>query len=259
MAAVSQVTLPEVRKAPGSPASLDATPAVPAGDQGNDSLAPEQPQSGGQRISRGAITEDSTVDSTPAEAEPYEHRHAGPDTLVPVQERPVTATTLISILPSPYLVYGLLDGFADTIAGAANVSGSVTAEPGKYFPTPSSQSQYQNPSQAQGYGASSVPPTMFSSGYSQGLASAPAPGVETEPGPAAPYSYYPPTYEQYGDAYGYGYGYGYNQRGAVEQEDEYSEQPGFWSVAKSWMRTAGEKIVELEAEFWRRVNEAHEP
>lgn len=34
-------------------------------------------------------------------------------------------------------------------------------------------------------------------------------------------------------------------------------EKGFLDMAKGWMQTAGDKLVKVEAEVWRRINEAH--
>ncbi|KAL2871103.1 uncharacterized protein BJX67DRAFT_215571 [Aspergillus lucknowensis] len=36
------------------------------------------------------------------------------------------------------------------------------------------------------------------------------------------------------------------------------EPDGLWGSAKSWLQTAGNKLAEVEAEVWRRINEAHD-
>lgn len=33
---------------------------------------------------------------------------------------------------------------------------------------------------------------------------------------------------------------------------------GFLASAKAWMASAGTKLAEVEAEVWRRINEAHD-
>ncbi|KAJ6005512.1 hypothetical protein N7451_003456 [Penicillium sp. IBT 35674x] len=35
------------------------------------------------------------------------------------------------------------------------------------------------------------------------------------------------------------------------------EEPGLMNVAKGWMQSAGEKLAEVEAEVWKRINDAH--
>lgn len=35
------------------------------------------------------------------------------------------------------------------------------------------------------------------------------------------------------------------------------EEPGFLSTAKTWMQSAGTKLAEVEAEVWKRINDAH--
>jgi hypothetical protein len=32
----------------------------------------------------------------------------------------------------------------------------------------------------------------------------------------------------------------------------------FYESAKSWFQSAGNKLAEVEAEVWRRINEAHD-
>jgi hypothetical protein len=36
------------------------------------------------------------------------------------------------------------------------------------------------------------------------------------------------------------------------------DEPSFFNTAKGWMQTAGSKLVEVEAEVWKRINNAHE-
>lgn len=36
------------------------------------------------------------------------------------------------------------------------------------------------------------------------------------------------------------------------------EEKGFLDMAKGWMQTAGDKLVQVEAEVWRRINDAHD-
>lgn len=36
------------------------------------------------------------------------------------------------------------------------------------------------------------------------------------------------------------------------------EEPGFMSTAKAWMQSAGAKLAEVEAEVWKRINDAHD-
>lgn len=40
--------------------------------------------------------------------------------------------------------------------------------------------------------------------------------------------------------------------------DDGEEEKGFLDMAKGWMQTAGDKLVQVEAEVWRRINDAHD-
>jgi hypothetical protein len=42
------------------------------------------------------------------------------------------------------------------------------------------------------------------------------------------------------------------------QEGWFESGSGFMANAKSWMASAGTKLAEVEAEVWRRINEAHD-
>lgn len=43
--------------------------------------------------------------------------------------------------------------------------------------------------------------------------------------------------------------------GSIFPEDD---EPSFFSTAKGWMQTAGSKLAEVEAEVWKRINNAHD-
>lgn len=36
------------------------------------------------------------------------------------------------------------------------------------------------------------------------------------------------------------------------------DEPGLMTSAKSWMQSAGTKLAEVEAEVWKRINNAHD-
>jgi hypothetical protein len=44
--------------------------------------------------------------------------------------------------------------------------------------------------------------------------------------------------------------------GANDKEAE--SEAGLWGSAKSWLQTAGNKLAEVEAEVWKRINDAHD-
>lgn len=44
----------------------------------------------------------------------------------------------------------------------------------------------------------------------------------------------------------------------IMQDELDTGEKGFLDMAKGWMQTAGEKLVQVEAEVWRRINEAHD-
>jgi len=44
----------------------------------------------------------------------------------------------------------------------------------------------------------------------------------------------------------------------IMQDELDTGEKGFLDIAKGWMQTAGEKLVQVEAEVWRRINEAHD-
>lgn len=47
-----------------------------------------------------------------------------------------------------------------------------------------------------------------------------------------------------------------NNRNIMAEDGE--EEKGFLDMAKGWMQTAGDKLVQVEAEVWRRINDAHD-
>lgn len=36
------------------------------------------------------------------------------------------------------------------------------------------------------------------------------------------------------------------------------DEPGFMTTAKAWMASAGDRLAEVEAQVWKRINDAHE-
>jgi hypothetical protein len=36
------------------------------------------------------------------------------------------------------------------------------------------------------------------------------------------------------------------------------DEPSLFNTAKTWMNTAGNKLAEVEAEVWKRINDAHD-
>lgn len=44
----------------------------------------------------------------------------------------------------------------------------------------------------------------------------------------------------------------------IMQDELDTSEKGFLDLAKGWVQTAGEKLVQVEAEVWRRINEAHD-
>lgn len=139
------------------------------------------------------------------------------------------------------------------------------------------QSQGYALGQGQSQGQGGVPPppktgepVMPSGFYQPASASAPGPG----PGPVFRGSttgvqgYGGYSYSQgqgLGQGYGYGYGQGYPNSTSAPYSSVYHEssvsdgdaESGFLDVAKGWMQTAGDKLVQVEAEVWRRINDAH--
>ncbi|BCR84112.1 uncharacterized protein ACHE_11514A [Aspergillus chevalieri] len=44
----------------------------------------------------------------------------------------------------------------------------------------------------------------------------------------------------------------------IMQDELDTGEKGLLDMAKGWMQTAGEKLIQVEAEVWRRINEAHD-
>jgi hypothetical protein len=49
-----------------------------------------------------------------------------------------------------------------------------------------------------------------------------------------------------------------HQGHGADEFDSAQEDGGFLASAKSWIASAGTKLAEVEAEVWRRINEAHD-
>lgn len=49
-----------------------------------------------------------------------------------------------------------------------------------------------------------------------------------------------------------------NQGHGADEFDSAQEDGGFLANAKSWIASAGTKLAEVEAEVWRRINDAHD-
>ncbi|KAJ5654391.1 hypothetical protein N7490_001394 [Penicillium lividum] len=51
--------------------------------------------------------------------------------------------------------------------------------------------------------------------------------------------------------------YGSSSGGGADSIFPDDDEPGFMNTAKGWMQSAGEKLAEVEAEVWKRINDAH--
>ncbi|KAF9895402.1 hypothetical protein FE257_000308 [Aspergillus nanangensis] len=52
--------------------------------------------------------------------------------------------------------------------------------------------------------------------------------------------------------------YNNGSMGATDMNTGTHEEEGFYGSAKSWLQTAGNKLAEVEAEVWRRINDHHD-
>ncbi|KAJ5183439.1 hypothetical protein N7492_001055 [Penicillium capsulatum] len=117
----------------------------------------------------------------------------------------------------------------ESVASSLPVTATATAGAAAPAPAPFTQSYaYQRPSQAHAVPNSS---SFYSSVYQS-------------PGPSSSQAL-----PLHGNSHGGG-----GASSIFPDEDE----PGLMTSAKSWMQSAGTKLAEVEAEVWKRINNAHD-